>query len=133
MEKVRATQQHIDDFKRQQAEWRRMEQERMEEENRRIMEFVARQQNMEEDRMAKIREREEAKDHLLKTVEINSFFIHPSFHSVSHAGLKYHSLLFCSSYRRRLKRRSSSVKRWSESVRSFVWRNRKRKTGVETL
>ncbi|KAM9366973.1 LOW QUALITY PROTEIN: zinc finger protein 280C-like [Symphorus nematophorus] len=66
LEKVRATQQYIEEFKRQQAEWRRMEQEQMEAENRRIMEFASHQAHMEEAKMAKIREREEAKEHLHK-------------------------------------------------------------------
>lgn len=69
LEKVRATQQHIEEFKRQQAEWRRMEQEKMEAENRRIVEFVSRREHEEKTRMAKIRERDEAKEHLLKLVE----------------------------------------------------------------
>lgn len=69
LEKVRATQQHIEEFKRQQIKWRCMEQEKMEAENRRIMEFANRQQQMEESRMAKIREREEAKENLHKIVE----------------------------------------------------------------
>lgn len=69
LEKARATQQHIEEFKRQQAEWRRMEQEKMEAENRRIMEFTEQQQHMEETRMKKIREREEVKEHLHKMVE----------------------------------------------------------------
>ncbi|XP_069379764.1 meiosis-specific nuclear structural protein 1 isoform X2 [Paralichthys olivaceus] len=64
LEKIRATQQHIEEFKRQQAQWRRMEQERMEAENRRIMKFASQQQNMEESKMAKIKETEEAKEHL---------------------------------------------------------------------
>uniref|UniRef100_A0A3Q3GRW1 Meiosis-specific nuclear structural protein 1 n=1 Tax=Labrus bergylta TaxID=56723 RepID=A0A3Q3GRW1_9LABR len=66
LEKVRATQQHIEEFKRQQIEWRRMEQEQMEEENRRIREYASHQRHMEEAKMAKIREREEAKEHLQK-------------------------------------------------------------------
>lgn len=69
LEKVRATQQHIEEFKRQQAEWRRMEQEQMEAENRRIMEFASHQQHMEETRMAKMRAKDEAKEHLRKIVE----------------------------------------------------------------
>ncbi|XP_074522253.1 meiosis-specific nuclear structural protein 1-like isoform X1 [Halichoeres trimaculatus] len=66
LEKVRATQQDIEEFKRQQAEWRRMEEEQMEAEKRRIMEFASHQQHMEEARMAKMKEREEAKEHLLE-------------------------------------------------------------------
>lgn len=74
LEKIKATQQHIEEFKRQQSEWRRMEEEQMEAENRRIMEFASQQQHMEEARMAKMKEREEAKEHLLKLVETLVFF-----------------------------------------------------------
>lgn len=73
LEKVRATQQHIEEFKRQQAEWRHMERERMEAENRRIMEFAMQQQHMEKDRIAKLKEREEAKEHLHKLVKTLGF------------------------------------------------------------
>lgn len=69
LEKARVTHQQIQDFKRQRAERRRVEQEKVEAENRRIMEFAEQQQNMEEARMKKIREREEAKEHLYKKVE----------------------------------------------------------------
>ena len=83
MEKLRATRQHIEEFKKQQAEWRRMEQERMEAENRRIMEFVQQQQHMEETRMTKIKEREEAKEHLRKMVQTTFFLVaHSLIHSV---------------------------------------------------
>ena len=69
LEQVRATRGQIEEFKRQQTEWRRMEQERTEAENRRIMEFVSRQAQVEESRVAKMREREAAKEHLHKIVE----------------------------------------------------------------
>lgn len=69
LEKVRATQQEIEQFKKQQAEWRRLEQERMEAENRRIMEFMNLKELDEESRTAKIREREEAMDRIQKRVE----------------------------------------------------------------
>lgn len=72
LQKVKATQQDIEEFKQQQAEWRRMEQEKVEAENRRIKEFASQQKQMEETRMAKIKEREQAKDHLYKMV--NTFF-----------------------------------------------------------
>ncbi|XP_054627345.1 meiosis-specific nuclear structural protein 1 [Dunckerocampus dactyliophorus] len=68
LERVRATQQHIEEFQRQQAEWRRLEKERMEEENRRIKEFASKQQKSAEDWMAKIREREEAIQHMRDTL-----------------------------------------------------------------
>lgn len=51
-----------------------MEHERMEAENRRIVEFASHQKHMEETRMAKIREREEAKENLHKIVETPFFF-----------------------------------------------------------
>ncbi|XP_077444676.1 meiosis-specific nuclear structural protein 1 [Stigmatopora argus] len=60
LERVRATQKHIADFKTQRAEWQRLENERMEEENRRLREFVGRQKNMKADWMAKSRAREDA-------------------------------------------------------------------------
>lgn len=50
-----------------------MEQEKMEGENKRIMEFASQQEQLEETRMAKIREREEAKEHLHKLVEITFY------------------------------------------------------------
>lgn len=70
LEKIRATQQEIEEFKRQQAEWRCLEQERMEAENKRIREFMNLKHHEEETRMVKMREREEAKEQLRKTVEI---------------------------------------------------------------
>lgn len=57
---------------RQQAEWRRLEQERTEAENRRIVEFASQRQQMEETKIEKIREREVAKENLYKTVEAPS-------------------------------------------------------------
>lgn len=45
----------------------------MEAENRRIVEFASHQEHMEETRMAKIKEREEAKEQLHKIVETNFF------------------------------------------------------------
>ncbi|KAI7813914.1 meiosis-specific nuclear structural protein 1 [Triplophysa rosa] len=66
LEKVTATQRYIEDFKMQQVEWRRMERERMEAENRRILEYAHYQQRREEDRMEKVREREQAKETLHK-------------------------------------------------------------------
>lgn len=65
-----ATQRYIEEFKKQEAEWRRLERERMEEENRRIREFASFQQRREEDRMAKVREREETKQFLQSKVHI---------------------------------------------------------------
>lgn len=71
LEKIRATQQEIEEFKRQQLEWRRLEQERMQAENERIREFMNLKQHEEETRVAKMRAREEAKEQLRKTVEIH--------------------------------------------------------------
>ena len=63
-----ATQRYIEEFKKQQAEWKRMEREKMEAENRRIMEFASYQQRKEENRMANVQEREMAKQHLHQMV-----------------------------------------------------------------
>lgn len=105
LEKVRATQQHIEEFKRQQAEWRRIEQEKMEAENRRIMEFAKQQERTEENRMAKIREQEEAKEHLHKLVK-KKFFLMLIILSVSSMTSLYLTLeiipLFSSRCLRRL-------------------------------
>lgn len=59
----------------------------MEAENRRIMEFASHQQHMEETRMAKMREKDEAKEHLRKKVE-NFFF----FFFKTHILLSVHSV-----------------------------------------
>lgn len=64
VEKIAATQRYVEEFKRQQAEWRQMEREKMDAENRRIVEYTEYQQRREEDRMTKVRERENAKQHL---------------------------------------------------------------------
>lgn len=69
LEKIRATQQEIEEFKRRQAEWRCLERDRVEAENKRIMEFMNLKHQEEESRRAKMREREEAKEHLRKTVQ----------------------------------------------------------------
>lgn len=72
LEKVTATQRYIEDFKKQQAEWRRMERERMEAENRRILEYARYQQRREEDRVEKVKERVQAKETLHKLVHYDS-------------------------------------------------------------
>ncbi|XP_069480992.1 meiosis-specific nuclear structural protein 1 [Ambystoma mexicanum] len=61
LEKMSATQRYIEEFKHQQAAWRRLERERMEEENQKILSFANMQQRREEDRMAEVRQREERK------------------------------------------------------------------------
>ncbi|XP_017313838.1 meiosis-specific nuclear structural protein 1 isoform X1 [Ictalurus punctatus] len=66
LEMVTATQRYIQEFKRQQAEWKRLEREKMEEENRRILEYTKYQERKEEDRMANARQRETAKESLHK-------------------------------------------------------------------
>lgn len=69
LEKIRATQQDIEEFKRRQEEWRRLERDRTEAENKRIVEFMSLKQQEEETRMEKMREREEAKEHLRRAVQ----------------------------------------------------------------
>ncbi|XP_077374684.1 meiosis-specific nuclear structural protein 1 [Festucalex cinctus] len=68
LERVRATQKHIKDFKAQRAEWQRLENERMEEENRRLREFTQRQKKSKQDFFAKIRAREDAIQNLRDTL-----------------------------------------------------------------
>lgn len=68
LEKITATQRYIEEFKSQQTEWRLMEREKMEAENRRILEFASYQQHKEKSRMEKVREREQAKEHLHQMV-----------------------------------------------------------------
>jgi len=65
---MRATQTYIEEFKKEQAIWKREKQEEMEEENRKIMEFANIQQQREEDWMAKVQDAEEKKQRLQSMV-----------------------------------------------------------------
>lgn len=86
---MKATQTYIEEFKKEQAIWRRKKQEEMEEENRKIMEFASIQRQREEDRMAKARDAEEKKQRLqsmvskTETVERNTVCFCPSFRNPS--------------------------------------------------
>ncbi|NXW53474.1 MNS1 protein, partial [Eurystomus gularis] len=71
LDKMRAIQTYIEEFKKEQAIWRRRKQEEMEEENRKIMEFANIQQQREEDRMAKVRDTEEKKQRLQNMIAQN--------------------------------------------------------------
>lgn len=90
LDKMRATQTYIEEFKKEQAIWRRRKQEEMEEENRKIMEFANIQRQREEDRMAKVRDTEEKKQRVQSMVSKIKWFYdsivcshlsfrHPSF------------------------------------------------------
>ncbi|KAK3737795.1 hypothetical protein QZH41_015857 [Actinostola sp. cb2023] len=59
LEKQRATQRYIEEFKTKRNEWKHREQALMEEENRRIIEFAHLQQEREEQRMEKQKQQEE--------------------------------------------------------------------------
>ena len=72
LEKVLATQQYIEEFKKQRAEWRRLEQEKNDAENQRIREFSNYQRQTEETRAARMQEREQAKQHILQMVRQRS-------------------------------------------------------------
>lgn len=61
LEKQQATQHFIEEFKQKREEWKRLERERLEEENKKILEFADMQQLRENDRMAKQQEAEDAK------------------------------------------------------------------------
>ena len=56
--KQRATQDFIRDFKRARENWKEQERQRMEEENRKIMEFARLQQERELDRLSKKKEKD---------------------------------------------------------------------------
>ncbi|XP_029431180.1 meiosis-specific nuclear structural protein 1 isoform X2 [Rhinatrema bivittatum] len=61
LEKISSTQRYIEEFKQEQADWRRKERERMEEENRRILKFANMKEKREADRMAGVQENEAKK------------------------------------------------------------------------
>ncbi|XP_076818490.1 meiosis-specific nuclear structural protein 1-like [Clavelina lepadiformis] len=61
LEKQLATQRFIEEFKYKREEWKRLERERLEEENRRILQFADLQQARENERMAKQQQQEDAK------------------------------------------------------------------------
>jgi len=61
LEKQLATQKFIEEFKQKREEWKRLERERLEEENRKVLEFADRQQVRENARMAAQQEAENAK------------------------------------------------------------------------
>ncbi|XP_065590421.1 meiosis-specific nuclear structural protein 1 [Cyrtonyx montezumae] len=71
LEKMRATQMCIEEFKKEQAVWRERKREKVEEENRKIMEFANSQRQREEARMAKIRDMEEKKQRLQAMIAQN--------------------------------------------------------------
>ncbi|NXT44961.1 MNS1 protein, partial [Pelecanoides urinatrix] len=71
LDKIRATQTYIEEFKKEQAIWRRRKQEEMEEENRKIMEFANIQRQREEDWMAKVRDTEGKKQRLQSMIAQN--------------------------------------------------------------
>ncbi|KFQ21238.1 Meiosis-specific nuclear structural protein 1, partial [Merops nubicus] len=71
LDKMRAIQTYIEEFKKEQAIWRTRKQEEMEEENRKIMEFANIQRQREEDQMAKIRDSEEKKQRLQNMIAQN--------------------------------------------------------------
>ncbi|XP_009992839.1 PREDICTED: meiosis-specific nuclear structural protein 1 [Chaetura pelagica] len=64
LEKKRAAHNCNEEFKKEQALWRRRREEEIEEENRKIMEFANFQQQREKDRAAKVRDVEEKKQKL---------------------------------------------------------------------
>lgn len=64
MEKVKEAQEHIKEYARRREEWIRLEKERMEAENRRIMEFMKKKQLMEMNRAAMLKEKNQAKENL---------------------------------------------------------------------
>ena len=68
LEKQHATRSYVEEFKRQRESWKEKERQRMEEENRRIMEFSKLQSQREGARMEAKREVEEARSRVQKEV-----------------------------------------------------------------
>lgn len=123
---------------RQQAEWRRLERERTEAENKRIVEFASQRQQMEETKIEKIREREVAKENLYKTVETPSsekqstLYLSRWQSSFSMVLASQMTQLFpLVSCRGSWKRKGSGVKRWNGCVRTFMSRKRSKPRGRE--
>ncbi|XP_066491525.1 meiosis-specific nuclear structural protein 1 [Tiliqua scincoides] len=71
LEKMKATQRFIEEFKKDQAIRRKRQREEMEEENRKIMEFANMWQQREDNRMAKVHQDEERKRKLTQTIAEN--------------------------------------------------------------
>ena len=60
LQKQKATQAFIQDFKRAREQWKELERKRMEEENKKIMEFARLQQQREQERLSKKKEKFES-------------------------------------------------------------------------
>ena len=58
LQKQKATQAFIQDFKRAREQWKELERQRMEEENKKIMEFARLQQIREQERLSKKKEKD---------------------------------------------------------------------------
>ncbi|KAM9533043.1 meiosis-specific nuclear structural protein 1 isoform 2-T2 [Guaruba guarouba] len=69
--KIRETQAHIEEYRKDQAIWARRKQEEMEEENRKILEFANIRQQREEDWIAKVRDAEERKQRVQSMIAQN--------------------------------------------------------------
>lgn len=123
---MRATQTYIEEFKKEQAIWRRRKQEEMEKEHKKIMEFANIQRQREEDRMAKVREAEEKKERLqsmvskIEIVEKKLLYI-----------LIFYLEIFpsCNRLPRIWKENNRSVKNWNKSAKSYIWKNKQRQKG----
>lgn len=68
MQKMRETQRYVEEFQKQRAEWKQMEREKMEAENRKILEFANAQKSREDERMARVREQDDHKEMLYQKV-----------------------------------------------------------------
>lgn len=123
---MRATQTYIEEFKKEQAIWRRRKQEEMEEEHKKIMEFANIQRQREEDRMAKARDAEEKKQRLqsmvskLEIVEKKLLYILTFYLEI---------LPSCNRLPRIWKENNRSVKNRNKAAKSCIWKNKQRQKG----
>lgn len=125
LDKIRATQAYIEEFKKEQAIWRRRKQEEMEEENRKIMEFASMQQQREEDRMAKVRDTEERKQRLQSMVSKPETVDKILYVFV----FRLEIFPLCNRLPSIWKENNRSVMSWNKSARSCIWRSKRRQKG----
>lgn len=122
LEKQRATQRYITEFKRKREEWKRMERMRLEEENRKILEFANTQQVREQERMEKQKEREQNKSEVQRQVSDISGVVSTTIGQfiVIFCCFSFHSL------QTKLPSNTKTKKSRNESFWSCTWKNKRK-------
>lgn len=117
-EKQKATQRFIEEFKGKREEWKRLERERLEEENRKILEFADMQQVREQDRMEKQKMREENKAEVQQKVKR----FKPKGDAIGLLNLFF-------SLHEKLHKNKEIKKNKTEFDWNYIWRNKKKLKG----